>query len=550
MTTYNISKTRVTEPTIEIASEQINDSLDVTMFGRLRLNYGKRLNENFLRLLENFACPESPQNPGTPDLNQTNDQALHNPVEGQLWFNTSPSSVGANILQKGPYVFARDITSQNLRWMPLMAEGVEVAASWGQLLDGEIIPQPVSKNGRVFEYDECSWIVSPFTYPDTLDGMVCRTVGYDPQISGSAPEVEMNFLELGQSTPTSGVANYLIVGIKGNINLGEQIEPPQPTPQPTPTLSPEPTTPEPTTPEPTTPEPTTPEPTTPGPTTPEPTTPISVTVLTNPFSSSCSGTSFCTAGYNVVEGVDYVVNNASPGGFTVVSWAATQGTSWTVNTSFPYNSKNPRLTRNAAVGSPPIQRTGSGLLIVQDNDTGQQAQASITFQTTHSAVSTPAPTTPEPTTPEPTTPEPTTPEPTTPEPTDPPLQVSIVSPNQQFIGSQNISNCVPGQPLTISSLPIEFEASGGSGSGYGFSFSPQSAPNTTNPSNIQSSSVAFAVNQPPEPERASFVYQLTVADQCGGSTTASGTITLTVTDSNNNTTTLNVNVSMNYFEGA
>lgn len=48
-------------------------TLDISLFGKNSSNYGELINENFVKLLENFA----------------NDEAPRSPIRGQLWFDTS-----------------------------------------------------------------------------------------------------------------------------------------------------------------------------------------------------------------------------------------------------------------------------------------------------------------------------------------------------------------------------------------------------------------------------------------------------------------------------
>lgn len=52
-------------------------STSLTLFGRLVQNYGDQTNENFVRLLENFALDSSPANP----------------IHGQLWYDTSIDNI-------------------------------------------------------------------------------------------------------------------------------------------------------------------------------------------------------------------------------------------------------------------------------------------------------------------------------------------------------------------------------------------------------------------------------------------------------------------------
>ena len=54
-------------------------STSLTLFGRLVQNYGDQTNENFVRLLENFALDESPPFP----------------IKGQLWYDTNTNNIKA-----------------------------------------------------------------------------------------------------------------------------------------------------------------------------------------------------------------------------------------------------------------------------------------------------------------------------------------------------------------------------------------------------------------------------------------------------------------------
>jgi hypothetical protein len=58
MPKYYVKHTDINKPEIEVDEGSINDtSLDITLFGRTMLEYGEKLNQNLLNLLENFAAP-------------------------------------------------------------------------------------------------------------------------------------------------------------------------------------------------------------------------------------------------------------------------------------------------------------------------------------------------------------------------------------------------------------------------------------------------------------------------------------------------------------
>jgi len=69
--TYTLNKTDGTQ--LCIVNELVEDTttIPLALFGKNRLNYGKKLNENFVKLLENFNDAAAPSNP----------------LIGQLWYN-------------------------------------------------------------------------------------------------------------------------------------------------------------------------------------------------------------------------------------------------------------------------------------------------------------------------------------------------------------------------------------------------------------------------------------------------------------------------------
>lgn len=222
--TYSINKTDILKPFISVEETDINTNRDIVLFGRKRLEYGEQMNENLLHLLENYACPEDVADPGNPDLLQASEivsgkKLLERPVDGQLWYNSTQE---------------RLFYSESSTWYPLPQAG-DIVANWGVIAHGQQIPLPATTDGHVFTYSECSWMVSPFTYPDAIDFMECST--------DDNANVTMQFSTLASASLTDGLATYLIVGIKGNVNLGDNTKPilsspPLPSPTPTPTVTP------------------------------------------------------------------------------------------------------------------------------------------------------------------------------------------------------------------------------------------------------------------------------------------------------------------------
>lgn len=193
MTDYNVKYTDSAQTPITLVPKDINTDHDVTLFGRTRLRYGQEMNENMLHLLEHFACPEDPDNIGNPDLSTAIDNLLANPVEGQMWLNST---------QDRPFFW------DGTEWLPISLTG-DYAANSGILIHGEYLPQPVSDSGYVFPYSECAWIVSPANIPVRVGTLIWCYTSSDGRIT-------MRYREYLSSTATSGCANYLIIGIKGN----------------------------------------------------------------------------------------------------------------------------------------------------------------------------------------------------------------------------------------------------------------------------------------------------------------------------------------------
>lgn len=213
MTTYVVPFTNSTKTPISITEQSVDNSTDVTLFGRSELAYGAQMNQNMLSLLEKFACPESIQFPGTPDLTKSNGKLI-NPVVGQIWYNST---------QKIPFFWT------GLIWSSMLSGG-SIASNWGIITNGQQIPQPIDDNGNAFPYTECVWIVGPFT----IDGEV--TTDYTIETNANAVvTATLNVNDSGFALSKSLVVNYLIVGIKGNVNRGS-LNPIQ-TPTPTPTIS-------------------------------------------------------------------------------------------------------------------------------------------------------------------------------------------------------------------------------------------------------------------------------------------------------------------------
>lgn len=219
---YNIKHTDITKTDIEINEGEVDNSTDFTLFGRIKLEYGQELNENLLHLLENFAAPEiigSTFISAIPNFNNaTYNKLLQKPSNGQLWFNTT----------RNKFYFWDGAV-----WFPI-TNGGDYAANWGVISDGYPLPKPVSATtGYVFDYSECIWSVAPSNINGRVDYITCAT--------DDNALVTSKYRYVGDTIMNSSVANYLIIGIRSNTNLGTMMTPPIPTPTPTSTSGTTPT---------------------------------------------------------------------------------------------------------------------------------------------------------------------------------------------------------------------------------------------------------------------------------------------------------------------
>lgn len=209
---YVIDFTDSTKSPIVIDETKVDTSTDITLFGRRKLHYGADMNQNLLSLLEHFACPEDSDNLGYPNLLLSGGK-LENPKLGQFWYNSTT---------KVPYVW------NGTFWEGIFSDS-SIATNWGILQNGERIPAPIDSQGNTFDYSECVWVISPFTMASgEFDSYVIET-----DINGFITCTYTKDL-----VTTTGFVNYLIVGIKNNINKGTLY--PVLTPSPTPTISPTP----------------------------------------------------------------------------------------------------------------------------------------------------------------------------------------------------------------------------------------------------------------------------------------------------------------------
>jgi hypothetical protein len=189
--TYLLKHTDLSKANLAVPkSSLITGVYDIAIVGKTRLNYGEIFNENVLHILENFSCPEDGSTPDTPDLSIAYGDLLENPIEGQTWYNST---------SKRFYVY------NGVQWKAISNQS-DVAGNYGVIAHGQSLPQPVNNDGYVFPYSECSFVVSPFAFLHRADGMTCEV--------DSNGVVTMTYTDGSTGLPTSGYANYQIIGIK------------------------------------------------------------------------------------------------------------------------------------------------------------------------------------------------------------------------------------------------------------------------------------------------------------------------------------------------
>ncbi len=212
MSKYVVNFTNKNKTPIIIEDDHVDTSTDLMLLGRAKIHYGADLNQSLLSLLQKFSCPEDTSNPGFPNTVLSQGKLI-NPIVGQIWYNST---------QQAPYIW------NGSYWENIFSEA-SMSTNWGIISDGQQIPQPMDSEGNTFNYTECVWIVSPFTINGELEAYTLETninavVTYTITPIGGAP-----------ITGASNLVNYLIIGIKNNVNNGALS--PVITPSPTPTTS-------------------------------------------------------------------------------------------------------------------------------------------------------------------------------------------------------------------------------------------------------------------------------------------------------------------------
>lgn len=228
---YTIQYTNIanTKGTISIPKETvITGTVDITLIGKSRLDYGQQLDENLLHLLENFASYQDPS-PAVvgaiqPDLTQVESPLMQHPTGGQFWYNKG-KNLGNSVdtTYAGLYVYDGALGV----WRGLRNRGM-VSANSGVIVHGQQIPLPAG----ISSYAQCSWFVSPQYVDEECNYIACLT--------DSNATVTALYRWTQDTVNYEGLANYIIIGM-ANSSANYAPLAPTPTTTPTPVLSATPT---------------------------------------------------------------------------------------------------------------------------------------------------------------------------------------------------------------------------------------------------------------------------------------------------------------------
>jgi hypothetical protein len=145
---YPINTTNSTK-LFDLLDGTTNSDLGVTLIGRNYTNYGEFQNENFVRMLENFASQQDPSKNGA-----------YTPLKGTLWYDT------ANL---------RIRVYNGTQWVPVS----ERTVSQNSPIQNKLGDQWYSiTDKQLFSWDGASWIVvgPPYSAKQGLSGDIVETI--------------------------------------------------------------------------------------------------------------------------------------------------------------------------------------------------------------------------------------------------------------------------------------------------------------------------------------------------------------------------------------
>lgn len=110
--TYTLKKTDGQELTTILDGQLDTETTSITLIGKNSINFGEPLNENYIKLLENFANVEQPANA----------------IKGQLWYDTSTELL--NIYDGREF---RNVSGSSRVTLSGSTDGNIVGDSWGSI---------------------------------------------------------------------------------------------------------------------------------------------------------------------------------------------------------------------------------------------------------------------------------------------------------------------------------------------------------------------------------------------------------------------------------
>ena len=129
-TTYTIKNTQGTLSfTINVGGAsgplELQQNADLTFYGYGRTGWGQEVDQNFYRLLENFAVQEKTASPKRPKSKNTLGGILgiNRPIVGQAWYNTSDSELYVcSVATTDPNIAAGDPSVAASTWRHILSD--------------------------------------------------------------------------------------------------------------------------------------------------------------------------------------------------------------------------------------------------------------------------------------------------------------------------------------------------------------------------------------------------------------------------------------------
>ncbi len=184
---YNVKYTDNTKTPIKVPRRIfVKDIADITLIGKRTLEYGQEFNETLLHLMESFSCPSAPDDTHNPDPDSKIYGLLVNPLEGQLWYNSTTECL---------HVW------DGTHWDEFITYNA-VHGNSGFINDGEYVPIPTNQFGYYHKIEDCAISVSPYFMNAEVESFECSV--------DSAGKVTAKYTPIGGVQQT-GLATYAIL---------------------------------------------------------------------------------------------------------------------------------------------------------------------------------------------------------------------------------------------------------------------------------------------------------------------------------------------------